>query len=429
MGRVDGPGAAGTGDGVVLRAARAGRKVVPLLVVALSVPVAAHAVSGMETAVATSLATFAVLSAGRPMRAAVLAGLAAAFRPEMAPWACVLAAGLAIVARPGARAGAGGSEGARSGPGHVVAAAGVALVPFAACALVRVVVWGRPAPLALMAKPSDVDHGLAYAGAALVVTLLPVLVLAPFALARAVRAGGPPARAVVFVVAAAVHLLAVVTVGGDWMPYARLVVPVLPSLALAAALLAPHAHPVATGARAAVALVLGVVLVGRGGTDGRRVGPDRAALVEAATPALASCARVASLDVGWVSAATEGEIVDLAGVTDPAIAALPGGHTSKRVDARLLLDRGVDAVLLYLPRGLPGGDILRWPEAVYERAVEYRLATDPTLHSHFEAACWLPLGDRGAGYVLLRARGDAPLPVDDARKPAPATGEPASGAH
>lgn len=435
VGRLEGEAAARADDGVTRRAARAAWKGLPLLVLALSVPVAAHAVSGMETAVATALATFAVLSSGRPMRAAVLAGLAAAFRPEMAPWACVLAAGVTIVARPGSpaiatssRAGAEGSDGARFRPGHAVAAAGVALAPFAACALVRVVVWGRPSPLALMAKPSDVDHGLAYAGAALVVTLLPVLVVAPFALVRAARAGGPSARAVVFVFAAVVHMLAVVAVGGDWMPYARLVVPVLPSLALAAALLAPYAHPVATAARGAVALALGVVLVARGGTDGRRVGPDRTALVEAAAPALAPFHRVASLDVGWVSAATEGEILDLAGVTDPAIASLPGGHTSKRVDARLLLDRGVDAVLLYLPRGLPGGDVARWPEAVYERAVEYRLATDPTLRSHFEAARWLPLGERGAGYVLLRARAGALPPTDDARKPAPATGEPASGA-
>ncbi|HEY6462286.1 MAG TPA: hypothetical protein VIY73_19095, partial [Polyangiaceae bacterium] len=59
---------------------------------------------------------------------------------------------------------------------------------------------------------------------------------------------------------------------------------------------------------------------------------------------------------------------------------------------------------------------------------EYRLATDPTLRSHFEAARWLPLGERGAGYVLLRARAGALPPTDDARKPAPATGEPASGA-
>ena len=38
----------------------------------------------------------------------------------------------------------------------------------------------------------------------------------------------------------------------------------------------------ATAARSVLALGLGVVLVARGGTEGRQVGPDRAALVEAA---------------------------------------------------------------------------------------------------------------------------------------------------
>ena len=56
---------------------------------------------GMETALATSLATFAVLSVRRPVVTATLAGLAAALRPELAPWAIVLAVGVAIVARRG----------------------------------------------------------------------------------------------------------------------------------------------------------------------------------------------------------------------------------------------------------------------------------------------------------------------------------------
>src|ERR1700722_14950003 len=64
-----------------------------LTTLALSVPVAAHAVSGMETGLAMALATFAVLAARRPALAAILAGSAAALRPEMAVWASVLAFG------------------------------------------------------------------------------------------------------------------------------------------------------------------------------------------------------------------------------------------------------------------------------------------------------------------------------------------------
>jgi hypothetical protein len=247
-----------------------------------------------------------------------------------------------------------------------------------------------------MAKPSDVEHGMAYAGASLVVTLVPLLVAAPVALRRA-------PLALALVLAGGAHVLAMVAVGGDWMPYARLMVPVVPSLAWAAVLASEHASRLATAGRSLLALGLGAALIARGGTEGRRVGADRTALVLAARPLLAEVRLVAALDVGWVGAATEGDIVDLAGVTDPAIAALPGGHTSKRVDARMLLDRGVDAVLLYLPAGLPEGGVAAWREAAYGRAVEARLASDDTLGSHFTGVAFIPLGARGAGYVLLRA--------------------------
>jgi hypothetical protein len=353
-----------------------------LATMALSVPLAAYAVSGMETAVATSLATAATLMARRPLLAALIAGCAAAFRPELALWASVLAVGVTLVARGGA--------------GRVLVAGLVAVAPFAVCAVVRTVAWGHPAPLALLAKPSDLEHGAVYAGAACVVTLVPLLVVAPLALRRA-----PLAMAVV--VAGVSHVVAMVAVGGDWMPYARLMVPVVPSLAWAAALASEHARPVATAVRSVLALGLGGVLVARGGTEGRQVGTDRAALVEAARPLLAGFHRVASLDVGWVGASTEADIVDLAGVTDPSIAALPGGHTSKRIDARLLLERDTDALLLYAPSGLPDGRVAAWREGSYGRVVEARLAADDVTARHFTAAAFIPLGARGAGSARRRA--------------------------
>jgi hypothetical protein len=353
-----------------------------LLTLALSVPVAAHAVSGMETALATSLATFAVLCARRPLAASVLAGLAASLRPELAPWAFVLAVGVAF------------AQGRRASAPWLGL---LALLPFACCALVRTLVWGHPAPLAVLAKPSDLAHGLSYAGAACVVVLTPILAFAPLALRRA-----PLALAVV--VAALAHVGAVIAVGGDWMPYGRLLVPIAPSLVWAALQVAERAHPIATGARLALAASLGVALIARGGTQGREVGADRAVLIEEAAPRLAGLRRIASLDVGWVGAATDADILDLAGVTDPRVAALPGGHTSKRIDATFLLDLQPDALLLFLPAGLPGGDLDAWPLATYQRVVEYRLAIDPIVQKHFAPAAWLPLGAKGAGYVLLRSR-------------------------
>jgi hypothetical protein len=363
-----------------------------LATVAASVPIAAYAVSGMETALATALATGAVVVARRPLWAAVGAGLAASLRPEMGAWACVLAVGVALAAR-----------GPLEHAGRVAAAGAISLAPFVACAVVRTVVWGRPAPLAVMAKPSDMEHGLAYAGAACAVTLTPWLALAPAAVRRS-RVG------LAVVAAALAHVAAVIAVGGDWMPYARLMVPVAPSLAYAGVLASEHARPWATAVRSVAALATGVVLIARGGTAGRRVGPDRAALVERARPLLAGVGRVAALDIGWAGAATEADIVDLAGLTDPQIAALPGGHTSKRVDAIFLLARQPEALLLYAS-GPPSGPHLEgWAEGAYPRLVEARLARDPVVARHFAATAWLPLGapaaagGHDAGYVLLVAR-------------------------
>jgi hypothetical protein len=347
----------------------------------LSVPVAAHAVSGMETSLATLLSTGAAISYRRPLRAAAFAGLACALRPEMAPWAVTLAAGLSIAARwP---------------PACVVGACGLALSPFVFCALLRDAIWGHPAPLALLAKPSSLAFGIPYAGAALVVSIVPILVLAPWALWRS-----PPAAAIVC--AACAHAGAIAAVGGDWMPYARLWVPVVPSLALAATLAGEHATALATGSRSVAAILLGLLLLARGGTAGRLVGADREALIRQSRSRLEPLGRIASLDVGWVGAATEADVIDLAGVTDPEVAALPGGHTSKRVGALFLLSRSPGALLLYSATGLPRGRLDAWRDADFSRVVEARLARDDLIARHFEPEAWLPLGPRGAGYVLLR---------------------------
>jgi len=358
--------------------------------VALSVPLAAHAVSGMETPLATLLATYAAIGARRPLVAAVFAGLTASLRPEMAPWACALAAGLSVASR--------------GGVARAVLAGCAALIPFAVCAIIRTWAWGRPAPLAVWAKPSDLYHGVAYAGAALVVGVVPILVAAPSALRRA-------PRGLAIVVAAAVHVVAIAMVGGDWMPYARLLVPVLPSVVYAAALVAARARPAATAARCLAAWTLGAWCLVQSRGEGRRVGTDRAALIALARPCLRPLTRIAALDIGWVGAATEADIVDLAGVTDPVVAALRGGHTSKRVGSMFLLGRDPDGILLYCPKGLPNGQLAEWRDAEYPRVVEDRLAQDDVIARHFAPVAWLALGPRGAGYVLLRKV--APAAVGD----------------
>jgi hypothetical protein len=336
--------------------------------------------------------------ARRALRSAWLAGLAAAIRPELAPWAVVLAIGLDAAEWRALRRARGQPLEVRDDVAVVarrwLAAGAGALVPFAACAAIRAVAWGRPVPLAVAAKPGDIEQGLAYAGAGLVVAVVPVLVVAPFALARS-------PRALALVAAAGAHAIAIAIAGGDWMAYSRLWVPVLPSLAFAACLASEHASRPFYRLRGAAAVVLGVVLAALDPTHGRSVGPDRDALMRRAAPWLAGARRVAALDVGWVSAVTEADIVDLAGLTDPEIAVLPGGHTSKRVDARFLLARDPDAWLVYAPYGLPGG-LDSWRDARYPRVVEARLVHDETLAERFTPAAWLPLGSSGAGYVLLQ---------------------------
>ena len=175
------------------------------------------------------------------------------------------------------------------------------------------------------------------------------------------------------------------------MPYARLVVPIAPSLAVVFVETAKGSSNRATYARAGIAALLGVALVWRAAPAGRGVLADRAALVRDARPVLADAKSIAALDIGWVSAAApdDARIVDLAGLTDPTIAALPGGHTSKHVDTAMLIDRGVDTVVIY-------SDV---------RVVEARIGTNPLFMSHFTKRARIPLGDRGAYYDVFTSRG------------------------
>jgi hypothetical protein len=382
--------AAGTalGRALALRSARdrwgAIHAAVALVILALAFPVGAWAASGMETGVAAALATVAVIELDRARGSAALAGLAACLRPELVVWALAIAAGGAIGALRSVSP-ALPRERTRSGALVLAQSAALALGPFVLCALARLALFGRAAPLALLAKPSDLSHGLVYAGAASIVVLTPVLGFAPISLCRASW------TAKTIVVAAAAHVLVVIAVGGDWMPYARLMVPIAPSLVLAYVECARVARPLVSFARAAVVLVVGCVVAASAAPMGRHVHQDREELVEKARPLLASSRVIAALDVGWVGAATDAEIVDLAGLTDPAIAALPGGHTSKAVDLGMLLDRDVDTIVVYSQ----------------PRAVELRLMESSLFPDRFERAAVVPFGARGASYAIFRRRPNA----------------------
>jgi hypothetical protein len=111
---------------------------------------------------------------------------------------------------------------------------------------------------------------------------------------------------------------------------------------------------------------------------------------------LQGSARVGGVDVGWLGAATDKTIVDFAGVTDPEVAYLPGGHTSKRLPVDFLERREVDALVL---RRWPAsdGNAARWAYAVDARVMSLRGA------QQFTQAGTIALAGAGE-YVVLRRR-------------------------
>jgi hypothetical protein len=341
-----------------------------LLALALTSPLAAWAVSGMETGLVTALAVGA-LGGGKGF-ADGCALLAAAWRPELLPWCVSIRFGLRV------------AEGAPLG--RAAASAGLAACGALAVAVVRLIVFGRAAPLSAFAKPSDLAHGASYALHAFVQTGLPLLCVAPLALRR----GAPVARAVA--IAGALHFLALALAGGDWMSLYRLAVPVLPSFVLGAAELSRVAAGWASWLRLTLALAMSAYLSLSVGSQGRNVMRDRERLIEEAREPLRGARVVAALDVGWLGAATDATIVDLAGITDESIAMLPGGHTSKRIDDSILRSREVDALVL----------LQSSYESEYQREVERRVALLPTFEQFRRVSAHRLDERQRSAYVVFR---------------------------
>ncbi len=349
----------------------------PLLPLALASPLGAWAVSGMETGMVTALATLALAPTGW---GALCAGLAAAWRPELIPWALVIAPGMRLAARESRR--------------RVATAALLAVAPALGVAITRAAVFGHPAPLAVFAKPSDLEHGLRYALGALAFTGPAWLLVAPRALGRI----APRLR--VIALATAVHSVALMLAGGDWMALWRLEVPVLPGVILVGAALAGEASLWSTWLRTGVACAVELVVLVQIGPAAAHVARHRAALIAAARPVLRGATRVAAVDVGWVGAATDADVVDLSGVTDREVALLPGGHTSKRIPEGFLDTHRVDAmVLLLAPGEAPRAPW--WTSRFAPYAVDARVAA-LARGAGFRAVTTLPLGGTRQRYLIVR---------------------------
>lgn len=359
-----------------------------LLLLAASAPLAAWSVAGMETGLVLALAALAASLGrlGHARSSALLAGLAAALRPEMIPWAAVVS-----VAPPPRN-----SSAAARPPWDRALRIALALLPPVSVALIRVAVFGRAAPLSLLAKPSDEALGARYALACFLLTG-PLALLAPLAWRRL------DGYARVLLLSIVVHFSAVAVAGGDWMPLSRLVAPVLPAVILLAAEIAAVADLRATAARVALALAGEIFQAVKVGPAAAHVSEARLHLIEELRAPLANAKVIAALDIGWLGAATDATIVDLAGLTDPAIAVLPGGHTSKAIPASLLDARGVDTLVLQIKEGEARRE--PWTTSYFARAVELRLARIPEIDAafHVEAESTVP-----HLHYLVLTRAEAP---------------------
>jgi len=374
-----------------------GRKWVPflsLLVVCATPAVSAWSVAGMETGVAMGMATLAVAIARRRIAGSLLAGIVAVLRPELIVWSLVIGAGHGWCS---AKARFPEESEARSRALHLLPHVAAASAPFAIVAIARMALFGSVSPLALRAKPSDLQHGLYYAVATLLLAGPPLAVLAPLAWRKL------DAWPRVILAAFGAHTAVVMAVGGDWMPMSRLFAPVIPSLGLVFAALAVHASWQSTAIRTALCIAGQSWVWFRVGTDASRVGADRAALMREAEVQLRPQAVVAALDVGWVGAAHRGTVVDLAGLTDPDIASLPGGHTTKAVAPMLLADKRVDTLVLLLPAGSEAEQA--WEQGAFARGVESRIARMPWVRDRFRMRATIGPRDR-LRYVIMEARPD-----------------------
>lgn len=306
--------------------------------------------------------------------AVLLLGSAGAWRPELAPFAMALLVSRAAFARESVF--------------KRLTLAGALAVPSALLMVIRFVNYGHALPLSSIAKQPDFQSGLFYAAMTALWAGIPWLLW--------LRPVGPGRRREQLI-PWLVHLTALVFVGGDWMPGLRLSAALFPWLVWQLApRLTKRWH---LGVFAACA-VFPVILFVQQGEDLRAVSTRRFALIEAARPLLSEARVVAGVDIGWLGVATEAQVVDLAGVTDPKIAALPGGHTSKAVYPGLFSGRNVDTwVIRTVDSGYQQSHPVESIQASYwVDARLLRRAADLGMRIH----AFLPLAGTSGGYVVLR---------------------------
>jgi arabinofuranosyltransferase len=305
-----------------------------VLFAASSAPLWIWATAGLETGAAT-LAASAVLwgvtrrPAPRPAIAGGAAALLAWLRPELA---LLVGALLALLWWRARRAGW----------------LALALASLGALSLLafRWSLFGRLLPLSAYAKPAGLENGAQYV---LHCTAQPsALALLP-GLVAALLWGRRDER--VLLAAGVVQALAVLLAGGDWMPGARLFVPLIPALCLVAAAGLSRAwlrHRALAVAFAVLAVAARAPALIAETARAQAAGLARQQRLPQLLDALAGVSDpIALLDIGAVGHYSGRALIDLGGLTEPAIAFAPGGHVAKRVPPDWLRRKAPGAIVLH----------------------------------------------------------------------------------
>jgi len=341
--------------------------------------------AGLETGAASLFFAMSALAATRRSAPSGIAlgacvGALAWLRPELAvPCAVLLVHAVSRDRREGLRAVALAST----------SALGVLVFRFS--------MFGDWLPLAFRAKAGSLEHGLRYTlQSSLLATSGAGLALCWLAFRR----GRSDDR--VLGATGLACLGAVVLAGGDWMPGYRLLVPALPLYAwlvgVGSSRLSAH-RPKLVAALVLVSLSVPALDLATRIPDLRASASVRARASELVARLRSAHDRVALVDVGFIGYASGVEVIDLAGLTDSAVARMPGGHVDKRIDPSYLRTRDPNAIVLHSaapPRVGSGGELL----ALQGFPVERRLVNLAWVRERFRVERVFPCAPHYF-YVLL----------------------------